>query len=594
MHLIRIATRNSPLALWQANFVKDSLLNIHKDLEVEIVGMTTKGDQLLDRSLAKIGGKGLFLKELEVSLLNNETDIAVHSMKDVPVEMPEGLEIPVVCAREDARDAFVSNDYQNLYALPEGAKIGTSSLRRVSQLKHAFPKCEFVELRGNVNTRLKKLDEGKYDAIILASAGLIRLGFESRIRQYINPNICLPAVGQGIVGIQCRTDDEDVKALIAPLHDSISDLCLTAERSLNAKLEGGCQVPIAGYAELNKSKLMLQGLVGSVDGLILLKSNITCIKNTPECALKLGADVAEELLGQGAGELLREIYEDSINAQQETKKANEILKQELVAKQKKMRSSKCDQVNINSGKKLVILTRQCRYIGNMPIILERLDYEPIHIPTLKIDIRVREDVISQLKQLEIFTDIVFVSRNAVEIGMPLIIKHGGLPDSIRVLAVGAETAKQLHQYDVQAMYPDVGSGAEALLRVSQLNDLTGRRILVVRGDNSLVWPDEKMRERGAEIRNLVVYYQTMPETCSPRFNDVFNSNSEVACIFAHSPRSVLNMIEAAGDHFDKLINTKLIAGSKGIASTAKNHGWKGEILIAESPANKHMILTFSE
>jgi len=558
MRLIRIATRNSPLALWQANFVKDEL-------------MTTRGDQLLDRSLSKVGGKGLFLKELEVSLLNNETDIAVHSMKDVPVAMPEGLEIPVVCAREDARDAFVSNNYQNLYALPKGAKVGTSSLRRVSQLKHAFPKCEFIELRGNVNTRLKKLDDGEYDAIILASAGLIRLGFESRISQYINPNICLPAVGQGIVGIQCRTSDEDVKSIISPLHDSVSQLCLTAERSLNATLEGGCQAPIAGYAELNNGKLNLQGL-----------------------ALKLGVDIAEELLDQGAADILKEVYENAANAEEDAKKASEALKQELIDEQQKMPLAECDKLTITSDKELVILTRQCRYIGNMPVILKRLDYEPVHIPTLQIDVRVREDVINQLQQLDTFTDIVFVSRNAVEIGMPLIMKHGGLPSSIRALAVGAETAKQLHQYDIKAMYPDVGSGAEALLKVSQLSDLSNRKVLIVRGDNSLVWPDEKMRERGAEVRNLVVYYQTMPETCPPRLNDALISKNGVASIFAHSSQSVLNLVESSGEHFNTLIETKLVAGSREIANTAKNHGWKGEVLIAESPANKHMITTFSE
>jgi len=255
MSLIRIATRNSPLALWQANYVKEQLQKAHANLDVDIVGMTTKGDQMLDRSLSAVGGKGLFLKELEVSLLNDETDIAVHSMKDVPVEMPSGLEVAVVCEREDARDAFVSNNYQNLYALPKGARVGTSSLRRVSQLKHSFPAFEFVELRGNVNTRLKKLDDGEYDAIILAAAGLIRLGLQDRIHQYISPDLCLPAVGQGIVGIQCRKDDKRVKDLIAPLHNRISEICLAAERAMNATLEGGCQVPIAGYAELAKGKL---------------------------------------------------------------------------------------------------------------------------------------------------------------------------------------------------------------------------------------------------------------------------------------------------------------------------------------------------
>ena len=237
MKKIRIATRNSPLALWQANYVKDLLLDLHQDLQVELVPMTTRGDQMLDRSLSTIGGKGLFLKELETALLEGKADIAVHSMKDVPVSLPEGLEIPVVLEREDPRDAFVSNDYQNLYALPDGARVGTSSLRRVSQLKNAFPQLQFSELRGNVNTRLKKLDAGEFDAIILAAAGLIRLGMKDRIGQYIAPTLCIPAVGQGIVGIECRIADANTYLLIEPLNNKSSELVLSAERALNQGLQ---------------------------------------------------------------------------------------------------------------------------------------------------------------------------------------------------------------------------------------------------------------------------------------------------------------------------------------------------------------------
>ena len=588
MRLIRIATRNSPLALWQANCVKEQLLDAHDDIEVDIVGMTTKGDQLLDRSLSTAGGKGLFLKELEVSLLNDETDIAVHSMKDVPVEMPEGLEIPVVCAREDARDAFVSNNFQNLYALPEGARIGTSSLRRISQLKHAFPKCEFVELRGNVNTRLKKLDEGEFDAIILATAGLKRLGFEDRIRQYISPDLCLPAVGQGIIGIQCRSDDDEVQSLISVLHDRVSSLCLAAERSMNEKLEGGCQVPIAGYAELNNGKLKLHGLVGSVDGTTILSSNKTCIKNTPQGAVKLGSDIADALLDKGAGEILTAVY----NAAQLKQEENETLKKELIAEVKRSPDT-TDNLEIDKDKDLVILTRQTRYLGNMPTILERLDYQPIHIPTLKIDIRIRDDVTKELNRLDKYTDIVFVSRNAVEIGMPLINKYGGIKKSMRALAVGAETAKQLYKFGVDAMFPGTGSGAEALLKVSQLTDLSNRNILIVRGDNSLVWPEQEMRDRGAAVKNLVVYYQTAPEICKPRLADVFNSGNKVSGVFAHSSQSIINLIESAGKNLDQLIETKLVVGSSRIAKTATNYGWKGKIVTADSPANKHMMITFS-
>lgn len=586
MRQIRIATRNSPLALWQANFVKEELLNAHTELEVEIVGMTTQGDQMLDRSLSKVGGKGLFLKELEISLLNNETDIAVHSMKDVPVDMPEGLELPVVCAREDARDAFVSNNYQNLYALPKGARVGTSSLRRISQLKHAFPSFKFVELRGNVNTRLKKLDDGEYDAIILAAAGLIRLGFSERIRQYISPDLCLPAVGQGIVGIQCRTGDSEIRDLLTPLHDRVSDLCLNAERAMNAKLEGGCQVPIAGYAELQKGKLHLRGLVGAIDGSKVLSAVKTGVKITPDGAQKLGTEIADELLDKGAGDILTELYES-------TKKPDiEELKESIITERKK-HQKKSAPLKINSDKELVILTRQSRYLGNMPSIIGRLDYLAIHLPTLQIDIRVRDDVVHRLEQLSSYTDIVFVSRNAVEIGMPLINKYGGLPDSIRTLAVGTETAKQLYKYGIEAMFPDTGSGAEALLKVSQLSDLTDRNILIIRGDNSLVWPEEKMRKRGAEVSNLVVYYQTIPETCKSQLNDILSNDNKIAGIFAHSSQSIINLIESAGDHLDKLLEIKLVAGSERIASVASDYGWKGDIAIANSPANKHMMITFS-
>jgi len=590
MRRIRIATRNSPLALWQANFVKEQLTQKHEDLNVDIVGMTTKGDQMLDRSLSAVGGKGLFLKELEVSLLKNETDIAVHSMKDVPAEIPKGLELPVFCVREDARDAFVSNNFQNLYALPKGARIGTSSLRRVSQLKHAFPAFEFIELRGNVNTRLKKLDNDEYDAIILAAAGLIRLGFSERIKQYISPDLCLPAVGQGIVGIQCRSDDTTTRELIRPLHDRISDLCLHAERAMNSKLEGGCQVPIAGYAELKKGKLTLRGLVGEVDGSKILSTERSCVQITLEGATKLGHEVAEDLLAQGAGDILKELYKKS----QEQQLSSEDSKDSIP--NKKATPSTDDSLSPDSiipNKELVLLTRQNRYLGNMQSIIERLDYQAVHVPTLAIDIRVRDDVIERLEQLKSYTDIVFVSRNAVEIGMPLINKYGGLPKTIRTLAVGAETAKQLYRFGVDAMFPDSGTGADALLKVGQLSDLTGRNILIIRGDNSLVWPEEKMRKRGAEVSNLVVYYQTVPETCKTKINTVFNSDNNVAGIFAHSSQSVINLIESAGDNLGKLLNTKLIAGSDRIAKVALDYGWKGDVLVAESPANKHMMLTFS-
>ncbi|RTZ74140.1 MAG: hydroxymethylbilane synthase [Gammaproteobacteria bacterium] len=302
---IRIATRKSPLAMWQAEHVAAALQAAHPGLQVELLGMSTQGDKILDTPLAKIGGKGLFVKELEQGMLEGRADIAVHSMKDVPVELPEGLHLPVIMEREDPRDAFVSNAYGSLDELPEGARVGTSSLRRQSQLLELRPDLELLPLRGNVNTRLRKLDEGEYDAIILAAAGLIRLGFGERIRTFLEPEQSLPAIGQGAVGIECRAEDERVNRLIAPLHHAPTAARVLAERALNNRLEGGCQVPIAGHAILEKGQLWLRGLVGSVDGKVIIRGEI---RGEEAEAESLGVTLAERLLADGADEILRALY----------------------------------------------------------------------------------------------------------------------------------------------------------------------------------------------------------------------------------------------------------------------------------------------
>lgn len=302
---IRIATRKSPLALWQAEMVRDRLIALHSGLEVELLAMTSRGDKLLDVPLAKVGGKGLFVKELEHALLQGDADIAVHSMKDVPMEFPEGLGLAVICEREDPRDAFVSNRYDSLDALPKGAIVGTSSLRRECQLRASRPDLEIRFLRGNVNTRLQKLDDGEYDAIILACAGLIRLQMAPRIRQALPVEQSLPAGGQGAVGIECRSDDDAVKALLAPLHHQQTALCVGAERAMNARLQGGCQVPIGSFAQLNGSEIHLRSLVGASDGSTMLRDERRGDSGSAEA---LGVAAAEALLAQGAGEILAEVY----------------------------------------------------------------------------------------------------------------------------------------------------------------------------------------------------------------------------------------------------------------------------------------------
>jgi hydroxymethylbilane synthase len=295
------------LALWQAEFVKAQLLKYHADLDVELVAMTTKGDILLDTPLAKIGGKGLFVKELEVAMLDGRADIAVHSMKDVPMEFPSGLDLAVICERENPLDAFVSNDYKSLEELPDGAIVGTSSLRRQCQVRAHFPNLQIKELRGNVNTRLAKLDAGEYQAIILASAGLIRLGMNDRIACALDSSLSLPAGGQGAVGIECRTEDTATRELLAPLHNTDTASCVIAERAVNRHLQGGCQVPIACFAELDASgqTLGLRGLVGSIDGATLLRAELQGPRGNAEA---LGVELAEQLLAQGAGEILAEVY----------------------------------------------------------------------------------------------------------------------------------------------------------------------------------------------------------------------------------------------------------------------------------------------
>ncbi|CAH0151276.1 Porphobilinogen deaminase [Pseudomonas sp. Bi70] len=302
---IRIATRKSALALWQAEHVKARLEAAHPGLQVSLVPMVSKGDKLLDAPLAKIGGKGLFVKELETALLEDQADIAVHSMKDVPMDFPAGLGLFCICEREDPRDAFVSNTFESLDALPAGSVVGTSSLRRQAQLLARRPDLKIHFLRGNVNTRLAKLDAGEYDAIILAAAGLIRLGFEARIRASISAEHSLPAGGQGAVGIECRVGDAELQQLLMPLNHTETALRVTAERAMNKRLNGGCQVPIACYAILEGEQLWLRGLVGEPDGSRLLRAEQ---RGSAEDAERLGIEVAEALLAQGAGEILKAIY----------------------------------------------------------------------------------------------------------------------------------------------------------------------------------------------------------------------------------------------------------------------------------------------
>lgn len=301
---IRIATRKSPLALWQANFVKQQLETFHPSLVVELVPMVTQGDVLLESPLSKIGGKGLFVKQLEQAIMNGQADIAVHSIKDIPAVFPQGLTLSTVCQRDEMRDALISNQYQHLDELPHGAVVGTSSLRRQCQLRAKYPHLQIKDLRGNVGTRLTKLDNQEYDAIILAAVGLKRLGLQNRIKQYIDTDLILPAVGQGAIGIESRADDKTLSELLAPLEDKNSRICIEAERAMNLALQGGCQVPIACLSQLENDSLTLRGLVGRIDGSEMIKAEITGHSTQAEA---LGRQLADNLLAQGAKAILAEL-----------------------------------------------------------------------------------------------------------------------------------------------------------------------------------------------------------------------------------------------------------------------------------------------
>lgn len=300
---LRIATRQSPLAMWQAEYVQSRLQQLHPDLTVELVPMTTQGDKILGTPLTKIGGKGLFVKELEQAMLEGRADIAVHSMKDVPYQFPEGLELKVICEREDPTDAFVSNKYHHLDDLPCGANVGTSSLRRKIQLLKARPDLKITDLRGNVGTRLSKLDDGNYDAIVLASAGLKRLGLEERIRSQFEPELMLPAPGQGAVGIEARTNDSELDAILQPLQDETTSLRVLAERTITKTLQASCQVPVAAFATIDNGVLSLRALVGGVDQQIIEAS----AEGSAKDALAIGQKVSQELLDLGARELIQEL-----------------------------------------------------------------------------------------------------------------------------------------------------------------------------------------------------------------------------------------------------------------------------------------------
>lgn len=464
---LRIATRQSPLALWQAEYIKQWLEQRHPGLEVSLLPMTTQGDRVLDRTLNAVGGKGLFVKELELALLDNRADIAVHSMKDVPAEFPEGLELAVICQREYVHDALVSNQYTCIDDLPIAARVGTASLRRQCQLRAKRPDLQLIDCRGNVGTRLSKLDAGELDALILAEAGLRRLELHHRIAERISDTWMLPAAGQGALGIECRAQDHATKQLLADLHDPATHVCVTSERALTLRLDGGCQLPVAAYAILEEQELWLRGLVGSPDGRTLISSDVRGPLHQAEA---LGHLLAERLLAQGANDILDKLRKPSAVTTGWNPKLASLKHLKVLITRPEQRGA--------------TLAAQITALGGEAVCYPLLRFEPVPVTTPP----------------HSFDAVIFVSVPAVEYGLPQLVSL----QEIDLFAVGQATSTALHTHGLTAKTP-TDQRSEGLLALPELQQVAGKHFLLVQGEGGRSLLAETLKTRGAIIISMIVY-----------------------------------------------------------------------------------------
>ncbi len=459
---LTIATRESALAMWQAEHIRARLAALYPECEVGLVGITTQGDRIIDQPLADIGGKGLFIKELEVAMTDGRADLAVHSLKDVPMEMPAGFTLAAIGAREDPRDAFVSNHYLDLAGLPGGARVGTSSLRREAQLRERDPLLQVLPLRGNVNTRLRKLDEGQYEAIILAAAGLKRLGFGQRIASLLDPEESLPAVGQGALALECRADRADVIAALSPLADRDTMLATTAERAFSRALAGSCHTPLAAHAVFRHDELWLRGLLASRDGAEVMRGEKAAAVADADAADALGLALADDFLARGAGRLC------GVTA--------------AAARVVESRTSSAPLAGIG-----VLVTRPARQAGSFAQKLAALGATPIIFPAIAILPPADPDALSRAHAALADYDIaVFVSANAVEYGAP---DPRRWPAKLAAFAPGPGTAEALAAVGIGgARIPATTFDSEGLLALPELAAVGGKRVVIFRGDGvASVW-----------------------------------------------------------------------------------------------------------
>jgi hydroxymethylbilane synthase len=542
---LRIATRKSPLALWQAEHVAELLRRAHPGLDVDLVPLSTKGDRIQDRSLAAIGGKGLFIKELEAALDEQRADIAVHSMKDVPGDLPDGLLICAVLARADPRDAFVSANASCLDNLPHGARVGTSSLRRQAQLLAIRPDLKIEPLRGNVDTRVRRLDVGELDAIILACAGLIRLGWESRITARLEPGVCLPAVAQGIIGVECRAADAQTRALLQPLNDQPTRVVMDAERAFAARLGGSCQSPIAAYATLENDRISLAGLVAEPDGSRLLRDSLIGTADEPQ---RLGERLADRVLGAGADTLLERLRGVVV----------------LVTRPESQAASLCRLLHDAGATVVKLPAMTIKPTGDKPASLARWG------PADDWDL------------------IVFTSANAVRFGSQLLAGKHNVP----LAAIGPATAGALERAGFHgALMPD-RSDSESLLQQPALMNCAGRRVLIIKGRHGRALLHEKLAQRGAHVVIAEVYTR---EPANPSAAELAAVETEFTAaasrvITATSVEIAVNLLQLAPPALRREFDGAVwLVPSGRVAAALRERGLPGPFLQADS-AEDHDLL----
>ena len=565
---IVIGTRGSKLAVWQAEWVKSELERLHPGLEVELNLIKTTGDKILDVPLSKVGGKGLFVKEIEESLLKGESHLAVHSMKDVPTELPDGLHISVICRREDPRDAFVAGQMSaaaNFRSLRHSAVIGTSSLRRSCQLLNIRPDLKIEQLRGNLDTRLRKLDEGRFDAIILAAAGLKRLGLTGRITELLPPEVSLPAIAQGAIGIECRTDS-DINELIAPLNDPEASVCVRAERAFLRKLEGGCQVPIAAHARTDSGTLIMDGLVGNLSGDILIRDHI---EGSPSDAEALGIELAGRLLNRGAKNILDEVYRQ--NMPQSAEKQQISLNHTVNITDGQESASAEKEINKHMTGHTVLITREYNTDYKRLEDLGAAIYEFQTIMT--VPPADYSELDASIEALDTYHWLVFTSAGGPKYFMPRLLEKGKSIDDLKglkICAIGTKTAEAVSAYGLTVDMIPEEFNAEGLITAFikdaktrqdpryKTSNLLGLRILLPRSEAARETFPERIRELEGEIDCPVAYHTVNPSKYDAGLHDLLKSGGITVATFT-SAAAFNNFIESMGSEAMDSLNKIAIA-----------------------------------